>query len=81
MTRPPSELYWFGTDMLGRDVYSRVIYGTRVSLMVGFSVAICSTIIGTFIGVVRARTGSTTASMVTHMVINVPGAIGILVLH
>jgi peptide/nickel transport system permease protein len=51
-TRPPSELYWFGTDMLGRDVYSRVIYGTRVSLMVGFSVAFCSCVIGTFIGVV-----------------------------
>ncbi len=38
-TREPSALYWFGTDMLGRDVYSRVLYGSRVSLMVGFSVA------------------------------------------
>ena len=32
-TRAPSAQYWFGTDMLGRDVYSRVIYGTRVSLI------------------------------------------------
>ena len=33
-TRMPSELYWFGTDMLGRDIYSRVTYGARVSLTV-----------------------------------------------
>ena len=49
-TRVPSELYWFGTDMLGRDVYSRVIYGARVSLLVGFSVAVLSSAIGLAIG-------------------------------
>ena len=38
-TREPSAQFWFGTDMLGRDVYSRVIYGARVSLIVGFAVA------------------------------------------
>jgi peptide/nickel transport system permease protein len=51
-TRPPSELYWFGTDALGRDVYSRVLYGTRVSLTVGLSVAILATAVGLFIGLV-----------------------------
>ncbi|MGO4172401.1 ABC transporter permease [Bosea sp. TAF32] len=49
-TRMPSELYWFGTDMLGRDIYSRVIYGARVSLLVGFSVAILSSVVGLTIG-------------------------------
>ncbi|AUL46560.1 peptide ABC transporter permease [Bordetella trematum] len=49
-TRPPSEQFWFGTDLLGRDVYSRVIYGARVSLIVGFSVAALSTVIGVLIG-------------------------------
>jgi peptide/nickel transport system permease protein len=48
----PSSQYWFGTDMLGRDVYSRTIYGARVSLIVGISVAIASTGLGLTIGVV-----------------------------
>lgn len=51
-TREPSAQYWFGTDMLGRDVYSRVVYGARVSLIVGFSVAICASVIGLTIGLV-----------------------------
>jgi peptide/nickel transport system permease protein len=50
--RPPSGQFWFGTDMLGRDIYSRVIYGSRVSLMVGFSVALLTAAIGAFIGCV-----------------------------
>jgi peptide/nickel transport system permease protein len=50
--KPPSAEYWFGTDMLGRDVYSRVIYGARVSLTVGIAVALLSTIVGLAIGLV-----------------------------
>jgi len=49
-TRVPSELYWFGTDMLGRDIYSRVVYGARVSLIVGFSVAILASVAGLAVG-------------------------------
>jgi peptide/nickel transport system permease protein len=51
-TRPPSAEYWFGTDALGRDVYSRVLYGTRVSLTVGLSVALLATLAGLTIGLV-----------------------------
>jgi peptide/nickel transport system permease protein len=51
-TREPSAEFWFGTDMLGRDVYSRVIYGARVSLIVGFSVAILASLIGLTIGLI-----------------------------
>jgi len=54
--RWPSAQYWFGTDMLGRDVYSRTVYGARVSLIVGLSVALLSTTIGLFIGVVAGFT-------------------------
>ena len=50
-TRAPSALYWFGTDMLGRDIYSRTLFGARVSLEVGFAVAAVSSIVGMFIGV------------------------------
>lgn len=50
--RRPSETYWFGTDMLGRDVYSRVVYGARVSLTVGLFVALFATVIGLFLGLV-----------------------------
>nr|WP_115353387.1 ABC transporter permease [Roseomonas gilardii] len=49
-TREPSAMYWFGTDMLGRDVYSRVLYGTRVSLIVGFATAFFASVIGLAIG-------------------------------
>ncbi len=51
-TRFPNEQYWFGTDMLGRDVYSRVLYGARVSLIVGFAVAALSSAVGMLIGLV-----------------------------
>jgi peptide/nickel transport system permease protein len=50
--KPPSADFWFGTDMLGRDVYSRVVYGARISLLVGLAVAFCSTLLGLAVGLV-----------------------------
>ncbi len=48
--RPPSERWWFGTDQFGRDVFSRTIYGARVSLIVGLSVAAFSSVLGLALG-------------------------------
>ncbi len=48
----PSWQHWFGTDMLGRDVYSRTVYGARVSLTVGLSVALLSVALGLIFGLV-----------------------------
>lgn len=50
--KPPSADHWFGTDALGRDVYARVLYGTRASLLVGILVAVIALVIGLVIGLI-----------------------------
>src|SRR3954467_1908214 len=54
--RWPSAQYWFGTDMLGRDVYSRTIYGGGRALIVGYSVALLGPTFGLAIGVLACFT-------------------------
>jgi peptide/nickel transport system permease protein len=48
--KPPSSNHWFGTDQLGRDVFTRVLYGGRISLLVGLAVALSSGVIGSLVG-------------------------------
>jgi peptide/nickel transport system permease protein len=47
---PPQQIAWFGTDDIGRDLYSRLLYGIRTSLVIGISAAILSVAIGTVVG-------------------------------
>jgi len=50
----PSTTHWLGTDILGRDVFSRLLHGSRVSLLAGFSVVILGASIGTAVGILAA---------------------------
>lgn len=50
--KPPSMAHWFGTDEFGRDVFTRAVYGGRLSLFVGFAVVILSSVLGIVLGLV-----------------------------
>ncbi|MGD9564497.1 MAG: ABC transporter permease [Pyrinomonadaceae bacterium] len=54
---PPSAEHWFGTDALGRDIYSRIVFGARISLLVGITVVSVSGVIGIFIGAIAGFFG------------------------
>lgn len=47
---PPSSTHWFGTDEVGRDIYSRLIYGARISLGIGLGSVALATVVGTVLG-------------------------------
>lgn len=55
--QPPSHLHWFGTDELGRDILSRVIYGARISMLVGTSVVAASLFLGLVFGSIAGYYG------------------------
>jgi len=54
---PPSTAHWLGTDQLGRDVLSRMIYGARISLLIGGVVVGLAASVGTFVGLVAGYAG------------------------
>ncbi|MEY4366223.1 MAG: hypothetical protein RLZZ305_1567 [Actinomycetota bacterium] len=54
---PPSRIAWFGTDIIGRDVYSRVLYGVRVSLVIGIASAVFSLALGAVVGAIAGLKG------------------------
>lgn len=55
--RPPSAAYWLGTDNLGRDIWSRIVYGARVSVMVGFATVALGIVVATAVGVSTGYVG------------------------
>ncbi len=54
---PPSAAHWFGVDDLGRDFWTRIVYGARVSLSIGFAAALCSVLIGIPLGALAGYYG------------------------
>ena len=71
----PSATHWFGTDTLGRDVFSRMLYGARVSLAVGFVAVGISLLIGIMLGAVAGYAGGRTDALImraTDMVLCFP---------
>ena len=54
---PPSAQFWFGTDRLGRDIWSQILYGARVALLVGFTAAAATVGIGSLVGLIAGYFG------------------------
>ena len=81
--QPPSGDYWMGTTRLGHDVFTRLIYGARVSLAVGFGAGILITVIGTVLGIIAGYKGGVVDEVInffTNMVLVVPNLPLLLVL-
>lgn len=67
---PPSAPHWMGTDEVGRDTFSRVLYGARISLTVGISVVTCSGLVGLFLGSLAGYLGGWFDGLVNIVLIN-----------
>ncbi len=79
---PPSAEHWFGTDQIGRDMFSRILYAARISLLVGFMATVISTVIGVALGLISGYFGGwadKAIMSVTDMVMSFPYILLVLV--
>lgn len=73
---PPSSKYWLGTDDVGRDILTQLMYGGRISLLIGFFAAILSGVIGTSVGLVAGYYGGKIEEILmraTDIIMVIPG--------
>lgn len=81
LNQGPSTAHWFGTDDLGRDILSRVVYGSRVSLIVGFGAMFIAMLIGGTLGMVAAyRRGAvdTFVSAASYVMLAFPALVAVI---
>lgn len=65
--QPPSAEFWFGTDDLGRDIFSRILHGARISLTVGLSAVLISAIAGSFLGIIAGYYGRWVDTIISRL--------------
>ncbi|ETI68625.1 oligopeptide ABC transporter permease [Neobacillus vireti] len=84
MSLEPSSQHWLGTDKAGRDVFTRLLYGGRISLLVGMSCTLFVILLGTLIGAVAGYFGGTVDSLLmrfTDFILNFPFLVFVIVLN
>jgi peptide/nickel transport system permease protein len=77
----PSRTHWMGTDQLGRDVYTRIVYGARTSVVIGFGIVMLSTVIAAIIGTLSGYYGGWCDTLIQRVVdvgIALPGLVFII---
>jgi len=84
MSKEPSADHWFGTDTNGRDVFARMLFGARTSLMIGLSAMFFITLIGTIVGSIAGYNGGKIDQLLmrfTDFILNFPFMIFVIVLN
>lgn len=80
----PSAAHWFGTDNFGRDIFSRVIYGGRYSILAGFLTVIIAGAIGTFYGAIAGYVGGVVDNVmmrISEMILSFPSLILAMIIN
>lgn len=82
--KPPSPEHWFGTDNFGQDIFSRVIYGGRYSLLAGCLTVVIAGVIGTFYGAIAGYVGGTVDNVMmrlSEMILSFPSLILAMIIN
>jgi peptide/nickel transport system permease protein len=76
---PPDQAHWLGSDHLGRDIYSRIVHGARISLIVGVTSTLVGSVLGGIVGLLSGYVGGKT-DLVTQRVLDILQGLPLLVL-
>ena len=82
--QPPSAEHWFGTDTFGQDIFSRVIYGGRYSLLAGCQTVVIAGLLGTFYGAIAGYVGGRTDNImmrISEMILSFPSLVLAMIIN